>query len=315
MSKDQDKIFKKKVEFLMNAEEELSKKVAISENKLVLRILENLIDKLDIKDGIVESNSKNIKLTLTIDKIIKDFNKTISFDLIKGYIKDINKGSNSNKSFFGSFKESDGLDFDKITKKVNQETLKRLGIDSKGNVIKGGFIDEFSRNNQLNLKLKDLVTQGVTGRMSLVQLKKEIKGLVSGSSLRKGALNAEYNTFIYDTYSQIDRLQSNLYAQQLGLKAFRYAGGKIKTTRKFCCQRNNLVFTTDEAKKWSSISFSGKSSPYNPLIDLGGYNCRHFLQFMSNVRATNIRGDLRINDKRDLIKDSSGKKQTLNQGC
>ena len=276
------------------------------------RVIEKLVDNLDIKNGVIESSAKNIRLTHTIDKIVDDFNRQVNSTLLRGYVSDIKKGGEKNRQFFGEFDESKGLNFKKITNEVNDTTLGRLGIDDKGKLIKGGFIDDFSKNNKTRLKLKEMTTNAISSRVSLKEFKSNINEFITRGGSRTGVLSSEYNTFIYDTFAQIDRIQTGLYADALGLKAFRYAGGTIKTTRLFCCQRNNLIFTTDEAKRWTSLSFQGKSVPYDPLRDLGGYNCRHYKQFMSNPRAARLRDDLTLNDKGKLVRNPKGKRQRLN---
>ena len=116
-------------------------------------------------------------------------------------------------------------------------------------------------------------------------MKNDIRTFVVGNNDRLGGLQSQYNTFIYDTFQQIDRLESGIYAKEIGMEAFIYSGGKISTTRKFCCQRNGKIWTVDEAKKWRNLNFQGKNKNYNPLVDLGGYNCRHSTQYISNVIA------------------------------
>lgn len=307
----QDKLHNDKLDHLEKSEIKLSNSVKIAEKKLLDKIIDKFVDNLDTKDGIIQYNSKNITLTQAIDKIIEEFNSTVNADLMKTYVNDISITTEANRKFFATF-EKPGIDYKKTTEEVRNKTLDRLGIKSDGKLTKGGFIDSFTNDKRLNLELKELVTKAITGGASLRQMKDELKQFVSGGDGKKGKLTANYNTFIFDTYAQIDRLQTGLYAEALGLKAFRYAGGKIKTTRTFCCQRNNLIFTTEEAEKWASLEFQGKPIPYNPLIDLGGYNCRHTKQFISNIRAAALRDDLKLDEKGNLVKNKSGEKQRLN---
>lgn len=309
----EDDLHNKKTRLLEKAEARLNKQVISAEKKLLSSIISKFIDKLDTKDGIIVNNAKNIGLIQVIDDVIDAFNSTTNRQLLSQYISDLNKNSNTNRSFFGAFDESKGINFKAASERVNKVILDRLGIKANGKLKKGGFIDEFANDRRIAIELKEVVTKGITGNVSLSQLKKEVKGFVQGSAERAGKLCANYNTFIYDTYSQIDRMQTGLYAQELGLQAFRYAGGTIDSTRQFCCQRNNLIFTVDEAKKWSTISFQGKTTPYNPLVDLGGFNCRHTTQYISNVRAARLRDDLKLNDKGMLIKNPKGQRQLLNK--
>ena len=72
-------------------------------------------------------------------------------------------------------------------------------------------------------------------------------------------------------------------SQDAGLTYVKYYGDVIPTTREICRnvingvynKRKSGLFTIDEVNTlWASRSWSGKKSG-NPLIVLGGYNCRH----------------------------------------
>jgi hypothetical protein len=45
--------------------------------------------------------------------------------------------------------------------------------------------------------------------------------------------------------------------------------------------------------KWESLNWEGKpETGYNALIDCGGYNCRHRLDWVSDQMARRLRPDL-----------------------
>ncbi len=109
--------------------------------------------------------------------------------------------------------------------------------------------------------------------------------------------SSNFNTFAYDTYAAVDRTAQKLWAGKLGLKAFIYAGGKIKTSRLFCIHNNGKVFTTDEAKEWESMIGEDdgpmwSEGTYEPLRDMGGHRCRHSPNFISNREAISRRPEL-----------------------
>ena len=89
--------------------------------------------------------------------------------------------------------------------------------------------------------------------------------------------------------------------------AFFYQGTEIKTTRDFCKVRKGKVITREEALTWGTSSdelggytnkaqgqFNGKNANYNPLVDIGGHNCRHHLDWIPNELAVQLRSDLVI---------------------
>ncbi len=94
-------------------------------------------------------------------------------------------------------------------------------------------------------------------------------------------------------------------AKELGLQAYLYQGGLIKSSRLFCKKRDGKVFTDFEIARFGTVKdayggytnkaegvFSGKTEPYDPVVDLGGYGCRHGLSAIPNVLALRMRADL-----------------------
>ena len=194
---------------------------------------------------------------------------------------------------------------------MSASTDKLLGLDKDGKIVKKGFLDSFLKDNRNKNEIQTLLIKGITGGASIKDLKSDVKFFVQGDKEKTGALSKQYSTLIYDTYQQIDRTESNIYSEELGMDAFIYSGGKVRDTRKFCCQRNGLIFTKEEAKAWRTLKFHGKPKNYNPLVDLGGYNCRHSTQYISNVIAAKRRDDLELDDNGKLVYSKSGSKQRL----
>lgn len=310
----EDEIFKIKADWLDDRETILKRKVSSAEKKLYESIIDDFLDKIDTSEGSIDASSKNIRLTQELDRIFEKFDTTVNKNLIDGYLSDITRATALNEKYF-KLLDPGNKKFAPIRDNANRLALGRLGLTPKGNLIKGGFLDSFISDNRIKNQVKDIITRGVTGGSSYRQVKEDLKSYITGTEEAKGALQANYRTFIYDTYQQVDRLVAGEYATQMKLKAFLYQGGKINTTRRFCCQRNGLVFTVDEAEQWRNLRFDGKNKNYNPLVDLGGYNCRHHIRYLSNTKAAKMRDDLMVNDKGELVYKPGAEKQKLNTGC
>jgi hypothetical protein len=88
----------------------------------------------------------------------------------------------------------------------------------------------------------------------------------------------------------------------------------IKDSRDFCVCHNDKVFSVDEAQEWKTWTPSKGKYPegytiqqkdinavpsylsypgYDPLVDAGGYNCRHIMGFISDSLAEKLRPDLK----------------------
>lgn len=119
---------------------------------------------------------------------------------------------------------------------------------------------------------------------------KEMRQLLEKDFGDKGILSTQFNRWTYDIYSQYDRVAGNEMRKTLGLKYAIYEGGEIETTRPFCDERNGKVYSEEEILSWANLDFKGKPDiAYNPIIDCGGYNCRHKLRWISTELALKLR--------------------------
>jgi len=230
-------IHKKKLDFLEKREAALKRKVSTAERKLLDVIIEKFIDELEVSGGQIKSNVGNIKLTQALDRIFEDFDNILNKNIIKSYITDMEGLKSFNKTYFGTF-ERNKKTLENLSSSSAAQINRRLGITPNGGVVGGGFLDNFIKDSRLRTEFTELVTKGISGGVSFKDMKNDIKLFIVGGESSLGSLQKNYSTFIYDTYQQIDRLESGIYAQAIGMDSFIYSGGKVRDTRKFCCQRN-----------------------------------------------------------------------------
>lgn len=126
--------------------------------------------------------------------------------------------------------------------------------------------------------------------ISLKDLRKELETVI----VDKKIMTRYYGRWTHDIYSQYERIASNTVRKELGLRFAIYQGGTIETSRDFCEERNGKVFHEDEILAWETLSWEGKpETGYNAIADLGGYNCRHRLDWISDELAFRLRPELR----------------------
>ena len=111
--------------------------------------------------------------------------------------------------------------------------------------------------------------------------------MIEGNAEQLGSLAKYYRNFVYDTISATDRIVGMEYANSKGYEFAIYEGGIIKTSRKFCKDRNGKVFHKTEIEKFDPPT--AKQANYNPFIDLSGYGCRHHLNWISTKLALRYR--------------------------
>lgn len=94
-----------------------------------------------------------------------------------------------------------------------------------------------------------------------------------------GRLTNYINTELATATSGFNRTVTAMKADQLGLELFLYQGPLDKVTRPFCRARVGKVFSLKEMKTWDN------GVGLDPLIYLGGFNCRHAILPVSTELA------------------------------
>lgn len=293
------KINKAKEKFLKSKEKQLNRKVSILERKLMRSIVDKVLDKLETDKGIINSTGSNTQIAKEIEKVFRDFNNSDHIKVVLQFANDLQRINGFNTKYF------DSLDFKTTSaiKKANIIMRRQIGITKDNKIVRGSYLDNFLKDTSIKNEVVRAVNNAIANRSNLTALKTDLKNTITTSEENgNGRLQRYYKQFAYDTYQSYDRTHSTIVANDLGLQAFIYSGNKIRTTRPFCKARAGKVFLIEEAMKWKNLQFQGKTSPYNPLSDLGGYNCRHGIRYISNSEALRRRKDLKIDENGKLVK-------------
>lgn len=292
---------KYKIKFIQEQQEKILKKVSGAEKALYKAILEKFIDQLELTDGRVTSNGKNIELATAIDKIFNSFAKTGYVDIIKQFTGDLLGITKTNAEYFRILGEAK----DRIPQaeaKANTRLKKQLGLNEKGQVKKNGYLDKLINDKSVAKSIKKAVYKGIAGNVDLESIQKDVKFIVEGNEKVNGVLTRYLNTNLMDAYQSHDRNTGSEFAIAIDLNAFIYSGGTIGTSRCFCETNNGNVFTRKEADKWKAklntdcgpIWNEDKDGTYHPIERMGGYGCRHSVDWISNAEAKRRRPDLNI---------------------
>jgi len=175
-----------------------------------------------------------------------------------GIVKDVN-------DYFKS------LGLNPLDRKTNM-VLKRLGL--KG-VTEGTYLESVAKLSPVKSKIKGYVLTSFSAGKSREDFTKGLKQLFDNN----GMVDKYFNTYAYDLFSQTQRMISDIKAKELGLDKFIYAGTIIETTRDFCADRVGNLYTIEEAQEWNDLEWRGKIEGVDVLIQLGGYNCRHYKRY------------------------------------
>jgi hypothetical protein len=285
--------------------DKLSTLVEGNQKKLLTAVIDDFLDKLDTKGGIIQNTLKNKQLLSLFDSVYNTYNQTASIEVIKTIITGVQQIIDFNAGYFAVVAPQTQLA--PIKTSVQNTIDSWLGINtSNGNVTTNGYLDTLITDTTVKNQIRNIVVKDIINQSGYNEAKQNLKDYIEGNNqgpevdgsgpANTGALSKYYRNFVYDTYSQVDRSTANTYADTLELDYAIYEGGIIKTSRPFCRLRNGKVFNREEIQLWGEADPPPAMPPgYNPFTDCGGYGCRHHLNWIPNNVAFALRPDLKDN--------------------
>ena len=283
------------------------------QSKLFNEMIATLIPELDIKDGLIVDNAHNYRLISVLDKTYKDFQVTSSNIVLNQMTPATAKIVDYSTRYFAMMFTDLPARFENIIAKSNKLINLKLGLDG-GKLLRGGYLQSFFDSNLLGTDLKNMTSKAVTSGVSMREYVKSLKEMITGSPDTRGGLERQFQRFAYDIYQQYDAAYNLMLGNEFGFTYFIYQGGLITDSRDFCAAHNNKVWSIEESEDWGSWTPSQGEYPatyevkakdiysvpsylgyagYDPLIDRGGYNCRHAMGWISDNMAKRLRPELK----------------------
>lgn len=285
--------------FIAEREKKYFRKISALQRAFKNLIINYFTKNLLISDGVISNSTKNISTSRFIKRLQKDFANEDGFKTVKFLVKDLTKLNGLNGDYFKSIPQVKNTKISHIEQIVLKKMMQKLGFDLKKNqVVDNSFLDDLVKMDSVYNRVKAEALRSVVNKVPLSKFRQRIDELVED----KGLIRRHFNTMSGDIYSQFERESSNQMRIGLKLQFAQYSGGTIGTTRDFCKERNNKIFHISEIENFgtdedafggysSKPDFQGKTDPYDPISDLGGYNCRHTLDWISDRMAVRRRPD------------------------
>jgi hypothetical protein len=289
--------------------EELVNSAAFS---LSEKLVQDFMDQLSVSAGQIDSTTENVNKIPLIEKAWNQFEQQQGARVITTFVSDLKQIMDLGAGYYTEL----------IPKQVASEEVlsiinKRLGLEWSGGQwtpVKDGYIDSLIKDRSIVTEIKNIAYKNVIASAGPTTLRKALENYIKGSSSAPGEYYNFFKQFSFNTYSEVDRLNSVLHADRLGLRYFLYNGGVILDSREFCRERHGKCFSTDETSVWRDLigKFEvrqGKTKEikvpigpipdipdtalykklYDPLRDLGGNQCRHSADFVSEEIALTLR--------------------------
>lgn len=303
---------KAKRRLIFKVERKLNRALSAAEKRFLKSVINTIDNNFDTEDGVIKNNQAN-----DINKFDRDWNRFKRDELIpivKEMVADLRNIHKLSVNYYGSVFTKKRIN--EVRGGVFKASALRLGLDEKGNVIRDSYIDNLLNDTEVLTEIKRAALRHVT---TTTLKKSDLKTYVRDLLGERNAVQRHFNTFVNDTYAAFDAETGNNFAVALDLDFGVYAGGVIKETRPFCRFRNRKVFTREQILKFGSGAdnyrtyatgsetdkdgkpikaggytnaskgeFQGKSSPYDPIVDRGGHNCRHTINWVTERQARRL---------------------------
>jgi len=275
-----EKLVQQRIDRLESVPAKLQTVIDAQDEKLFKQILKDL-SALKTVDGKIEASKENLS---KINGILENLKKTLFgsdyLDGVKEFAAQIQTQATLNNNILsevvGSFKD--------------EEIYKATVQSSQHNALL--LMDESAVAHNFLTPLTEILSNSIVSNTSYTQAVQTLRDNMVGEN----ALLSRYaKTIITDTFAISDRQYNQLISKNHGIEFYRYDGGKIKTTRYFCCVRSNGIFHEKEIASWGSkpslwnkgeASGCDKKNGGGMNADtnsstifsyLGGYNCQHIL--------------------------------------
>jgi len=275
-----EKLIQERIDRLESVPEKLITVIDRQEEKLFKQILKDL-DGLKIVDGKIEASKDNLA---KINSILENLKRTLFgsdyLNAIKEFAGEIGSQAKLNNKILeqtiGTFEDSE----------MFKATVER----SQMNALL--LLDEGAVTNTLLQPIAQILTNSIVSNVSFQQAVATLRENMVGE---KSLLGRYSKTIIKDAFSISDRQYNQLISKENGIEFYRYDGGKLKTTRYFCCVRSNKIYHYKEISSWGSkpslwnkgdatgcdkLNGGGMNPDTNSstiFSYLGGYNCQHIL--------------------------------------
>ncbi len=287
---------KSRNQWVNDSREEFLQIAADYQDALIKAIKEGYLPKINTKDGKIIFDAKNMATIGKLDTELKKIAALKGDKLLEWFLEQTQKNGQQNKSYFSEIVGKKGIE--KAYNIAMESILLRLGYDGS-KFIENGLLFDLSRVNDPIRKIKAETIKAISQGQSFFEFQKSISGFVTGGQ-NAGIIENHFRTNAYDTFQQIDRAIGNNMAVSLELNFAMYSEGLMTTSRKFCRDRVGKVFSRKEIEGWRKLDWDGKNENYDPLTDVGGYNCTHTLDWITDDLAKILKPDNVVDEIVDL---------------
>lgn len=265
---------KKRADIIKKSESDLLKKATALDVRLSKYVLNTFVPTLEIADnGTIKNTQANLSRINNPQKLNIFIRDIVNKDLERYYLEKFKEIQEATGQYYDNFKPTD--------------SAKKL-IKNRSLTTAQGFLNSLFTNNLIVMSIQQTIRKGINSNQKAVDIKAILDQQIQGKEQKMGLVTSFHYQNGYDDFQAFSRTLDNDFSKALKLNYAIYAGGEIKTTRQFCEDKAGKVFNRETILSWNNDEWQGKKDDHDVLIDLGGYNCRHDLDWISYELAKRI---------------------------
>jgi hypothetical protein len=250
--------------------------------ELTRRLLSALIT------GIIGLKYKNARATFTIEntraagRTLRVVGRTVALtrdELLKELPRHLVEIFVANEKYF----QAQDIN---LSERARRQAIARIlllyGYDEKNKqVIPGSQLERVLNLNPVVVEIGRALNAGLGAQDSFEQLRDRVVRIITPPD-RANLAERLITRSTSELYAQYDRETKNQIAEIAGAQSVAiYAGTAVDDTRPFCMARYQNFYTKDEILRWDNRRWVGKISGVPVVVQCGGYNCRHTLNWVT----------------------------------
>jgi hypothetical protein len=272
-----DRIIKEKQELLETADNDLIAASQRAQRQLWGLIIEDFESMETDSDGRIRLTQRNIEIAARIVNRLKlglgstDFAPAMQ-DFLSKFDRSIQINQEYARQFNPSYRIAD----------IQVELMRQSKIIAVDLLTNEGYKSRIDQTFRVPLNA------ALQGGSNLRETIRSLREIVQGDGKADGRVLANVKTYANTTFATADRTLSNTIYKDLSIEWFRYVGGEIDTTRKFCEERTGKYFHKLEIEQWGNDEWSGQiegTNSENIFVVAGGWNCRHSIMGVPIARV------------------------------
>lgn len=232
----------------------------------ILRTINGALRQLEVKNGNIVPNQKNLRLLRFLQEdIVKIIINPAYKKKLESYLNNFTRIKRLNDNYFTPL-----LKEFNPNKHVFSEILKGNLELTRDSLSRSGVV------NQVVNPVMKLIEQGITTGIAFDDLEEAVKIDIIGNDERLGRFERYTKQISRDALNQYSRNYVSSISSEYGMEWYYYDGSQRPDSRTYCKKRKGKYFHKKEVEKSSREKWSGKIPGTNSttiFIYCGGYQC------------------------------------------